>query len=171
MLQCLDNCVGKFMTAHQSIFQSTYNIHFAHQSIFQSTYNIHFAHLSIWHITYKHSFSYQNIQYIIFRIVCPSLIGRTQHAGYGCHIYLSDANLTTQNMAATISQWKSPSSIIHNSQGRSLIISCCSISKKSGKKVNLHIFHAYLWFLLVQYNTIQWTSKRWYLHDEMQQYG
>ena len=38
---------------------------------------------------------------MIFRIVCPSLIGRTQHAGYGCHIYLSDADLTTQKMAAT----------------------------------------------------------------------
>ena len=85
LLKCLDNCVGKFMTAHQSIFHSTYkhtfctpehisecietsilhtkayfilhtNIHFAHQGIFHSTYKIHVAQQSIWHTTYKHSF-------------------------------------------------------------------------------------------------------------------
>ena len=72
--------------------------------------NIHFAHQIIWRITYIHSFSYQNVQCIIIHIVWPSVIGRTWHAGYECHIFLSDADLTTQNMAATsfaIHQWKS----------------------------------------------------------------
>ena len=38
MIQCPDNCVGKFMTAHQSIYHSTYKHTFAHQSILHSTY-------------------------------------------------------------------------------------------------------------------------------------
>ena len=61
MSQCLDNCVGEFMTAHQSIFHSTYNIHFAHQSIICITYNIQFAHQSIFHSTYNIHFAHQSI--------------------------------------------------------------------------------------------------------------
>ena len=71
MLQCLDNCVDKFMTACQRIFHSSYKHTFwtpKHMTKYKQTFmlhnkaydiihtNIHVAHQSIWHTTYKHSF-------------------------------------------------------------------------------------------------------------------